>query len=948
MSDPHTQRDRFAALQKVAAAVSGAPDLTVLLRQTREALQLAIAGVRDVLFTAVAEDGETLIPLILALDRPQTVLDAWMGISPRAEIRIPLASLPTDWLERIPRGEPCLSLDLAGLLGRTAGLQAAQAAVAVNVRAVLALPLRSGGILRGLVIIALDREQVQPEELDLGLVIANLLATRLENDAALEQAYRQMYNLQCVFEMAQAMASSMEARELTTIAAHQLIRALDMHRVVISLLAQPEQALHVVTDLAYDPDTNTFLTRGDGEACTLLDPWIAQRVTETHQPYQCLSSEMRGSAEERANQQQAAIRTLFVLPLVGKEGCIGVIELGDVHKERRLSRAQTSLAMTLAGQIAAALENARLFAEIQHRAMQLKTAAEVARHATGILSVETLLTQTTELIRERFDLYYAGIFLKDESGRWAVLRAGTGEAGARMLAAGHRLPIGGPSMIGWCMQHGQARIALDVGQEAVRFDNPLLPKTRSEMALPLTSRGQVIGAMTIQSSQPAAFSREDITVLQTMADQLATAIENAALHEQQSRRLTEVAALYEVGQAITAILEPHELMEAVYQQVSRFTEAPMFYIAIWDRETNRILLPVLIEPNQRLYDQELGWGGLVGWVLTHRQPLLIEDFHREGAIPPGVEPVIVGDADPCSAVIAPLAVGERIIGALSVQRETGNPYSQEDLDFLTAVASQVAVAVENAQLYQAVKEHAANLETAYARLQELDRVKDELIQNVSHEMRTPLTYLQSYIRLLLDGDLGPLTDLQQNKLQIVERKTEQLAHLIEDIITLEVVDRQTLNRQLVDLSELARMALDDCRATAEDAGITLHAEIPPTLPPVWADRFRLGQVFDNLLSNAIKFSPDGGTITVRIIDDDEIALRVEVSDQGIGIPADKIPRLFDRFYQVDGSAHRRFGGMGLGLSIVQRIVEAHGGTVGVHSEVGKGSTFFFTLPTAMR
>jgi PAS domain S-box-containing protein len=168
---------------------------------------------------------------------------------------------------------------------------------------------------------------------------------------------------------------------------------------------------------------------------------------------------------------------------------------------------------------------------LQRRALQLQTAAEVSRAASSILDPEVLIRQAVDLIRERFDLYYAGLFLVDEPGEWAVLRAGTGEAGRKMLEQGHKLVVGGESMIGSCIADRRARIALDVGKEGVRFNNPLLPKTRSELALPLIARDEAIGALTIQSAQEAAFAQEDIVVLQTMADQLAIAVANARLYE---------------------------------------------------------------------------------------------------------------------------------------------------------------------------------------------------------------------------------------------------------------------------------------------------------------------------------------------------------------------------------------------------------------------------------
>jgi PAS domain S-box-containing protein len=204
-------------------------------------------------------------------------------------------------------------------------------------------------------------------------------------------------------------------------------------------------------------------------------------------------------------------------------------------------------------------ERERLLADLERRSAQLQTAAEVSHAASGTLDLNKLIQQVVDLACERFDLYYAGLFLVDETNKWAVLRAGTGEAGQKMLAQGHKLEVGGTSMVGWCMANKQARIALDVGEEAVRFDNPLLPETRSELALPLVSRGQAIGALTIQSTHEAAFSEEDISVLQTMADQLANAIANAQLYDQAQREIAErkraEEALARQARALDAELE---------------------------------------------------------------------------------------------------------------------------------------------------------------------------------------------------------------------------------------------------------------------------------------------------------------------------------------------------------------------------------------------------------
>ena len=186
----------------------------------------------------------------------------------------------------------------------------------------------------------------------------------------------------------------------------------------------------------------------------------------------------------------------------------------------------------------------QLLADAQRRASLLAGAAEISRATTALTNLAVLLPRAVELIRERFSLYYAGIFLVDDVQQWAVLRAGTGEAGRIMLERGHKLEMAGTSMIGTCVSTGEAQITFEAEHEAGRRKNLVLPDTRSEMALPLISGDHVIGAMTIQSTKPGAFSQEDITTLQTMADQLANAIENARLIAQmaQSRRELEIAS----------------------------------------------------------------------------------------------------------------------------------------------------------------------------------------------------------------------------------------------------------------------------------------------------------------------------------------------------------------------------------------------------------------------
>jgi len=181
--------------------------------------------------------------------------------------------------------------------------------------------------------------------------------------------------------------------------------------------------------------------------------------------------------------------------------------------------------------------------ELGRRLIQMRTAAEISHSINLVLDPRILLNQVVDIIRERFDLYYVGIFLLDDQEDYAILKAGTGDAGRQMINDGHKLPIGNSSMVGWAIAHHQPRISLDTDDETVLFTNPLLPKTRSEMALPLMSGEQIFGAVSIQSSRQNAFDEDDIAVLQGVVDSLAIALNNAQLFQMEEEHLKEIQNL---------------------------------------------------------------------------------------------------------------------------------------------------------------------------------------------------------------------------------------------------------------------------------------------------------------------------------------------------------------------------------------------------------------------
>jgi signal transduction histidine kinase len=336
--------------------------------------------------------------------------------------------------------------------------------------------------------------------------------------------------------------------------------------------------------------------------------------------------------------------------------------------------------------------------------------------------------------------------------------------------------------------------------------------------------------------------------------------------------------------------------------------------------------------------------GISGKAVQEARALYIPDTR--------IEPdFIVFDPNVRSLLVVPLIHKDEVLGTLNVDHSEPNAFSNDVSHLLSIAGAQVAAAIVNARLYQDLKERADHLTQAHRELQESERLKSEFVQNMSHELRTPLTFIKAYVDILQAGTLGALNSPQQESLQIVSDWTAKLAHLVDSLLTIQQIERKDLDFTPLDLSALARDAVHSAQARGTQAGIKFALEIEPDLPPVWGDRTHLEQVFVNLIGNAIKFSPDGGTITVRlkpqIGDSGQVDhLRCSIIDQGIGISPDQQARIFGRFYQVDGSSTRRFGGTGLGLAIVKETIEAHSGSVAVQSKPGVGSHFSFTVPIA--
>ena len=273
---------------------------------------------------------------------------------------------------------------------------------------------------------------------------------------------------------------------------------------------------------------------------------------------------------------------------------------------------------------------------------------------------------------------------------------------------------------------------------------------------------------------------------------------------------------------------------------------------------------------------------------------------------------------------------------------------RSDLD--QAVTEQIihlrsALQAANRNLERRVEERTAELQKALERVSELSQLKANFISNISHELRTPLTHIKGYVELLITESLGSITPEQHHALSVSQQSTIRLEGLIEDLIMVSLASRGELSVQQadVDIRRLANLAVKSRVDAATGRGVNLHAVVDEDIPLVQADSQKIAWVFGQLIDNGIKFTPSGGSVVVSIKREGENLVIVSVTDTGIGIPANKLDDIFEPFHQLDGSATRRYGGTGLGLSLVRQIVEAHGSLLEVQSTEGRGSTFKFPL-----
>lgn len=469
-------------------------------------------------------------------------------------------------------------------------------------------------------------------------------------------------------------------------------------------------------------------------------------------------------------------------------------------------------------------------------------------------------------------------------------------------------------------------------------------RTRTILCVPIKSqRGDVLGVLELLNKRTGNFTPEDEETLLLLAPQLGVALANARLYHGLRTSVDRLSRLMKVGAAISSELDLDALLRTISQTTSHLLGAERSTVFLVDRSRNELWSRVAEGLDRQEIRIPLA-AGIAGTAASSGTPIRISDAYTDPRFNPEVDKRTGYRTR--NILCAPMRNARgQVIGVFQVLNKRGGDFSALDEQLLASLSSQAAVAVENAQLYDEVQR-------AYTQLQTLDRMKSDFLNSISHELRTPLAPILGYSDILLSGSMGLLPPNCVRAVQAISTSAKRLLSLVEGLLVFVRLDEgeMALNREPVDLPSLVALVMEPFQAKAVERKLSLANEVAGGVPAVMADRQELIMALTHLVDNATKFTLAGGRVTVRArpvaAEDGSMLVEIAVQDTGIGIPAELHAKIFERFYQVDSSTTRQFGGVGIGLAAVKQIVEAHGSRVLVESEPGKGSTFRFHLPVA--
>jgi protein-histidine pros-kinase len=414
--------------------------------------------------------------------------------------------------------------------------------------------------------------------------------------------------------------------------------------------------------------------------------------------------------------------------------------------------------------------------------------------------------------------------------------------------------------------------------------------------------------------------------------------ERRRAQERLQLQLKRISALREINASITSTLDLRAVLDFLMDKIDAFLPHSTVFVWLANAATGEMERAACRNVDAKDWmDRPLpAVPALVKTVMETKRPIYIKNIQND---PRAMDREFYRRNGLVSYLGLPLVAHEKVLGVFVFLTREEREFPAEELDFLSTLAVQAAIAIHNSQLYEQTRNQAADLERA-AKLQA------DFSAMIAHDLRAPLSNIIGATGIMENGLVGAMNEGQKKWTGRIKTNASSLIELVNDFLDVSKIEagKIDISCEPTDVKELIVNARENHLPIANDKKIALTSESDPSLPRIDADARRLDQVLNNLLSNSLKFTPAGGTIRIRAVPEDGTGIRVEVTDTGAGISRDEIDGLFQKYRQTESGKKSQHKGTGLGLVICKMIVEAHGGTIRVESEAGKGTTFSFTLP----